>query len=298
MAKKLKFKPTPAGILFLAAIGVLLIAIIILTVVGISRCKKDPSRTNDPTAETSLAPDESAEPGTSADPNASSEPATSADPGESPDPDPSADPNVSSDPNVTPGGLESLPPVVITTPGTSGSTSAAPGASATPAGTTVYTSPTSAMKNNAQKGYVNATDVNMRKGPGKSYDLVKSKIPKNTSVTLYVEQKVGSENWWFLKCGDKYGYIKSDYISKGSAPSTPAGSEATGKVVASKIALRKDASASSECIKEYENGEQLVVYSYKKDSNGKKWYYVKTSDGKKGYMYAEYVKVTGKVDEQ
>ena len=43
----------------------------------------------------------------------------------------------------------------------------------------------------------------------------------------------------------------------------------------------------------------VVVYSYKKDSSGRKWYYVKTSDGKKGYMFAEYVKITnGKVSEQ
>ena len=62
MAKKLKFKPTPAGIMFLAAIGVLLIAIIILTIVGVSRCKKDPSRPIDPEASASEEPAESAEP--------------------------------------------------------------------------------------------------------------------------------------------------------------------------------------------------------------------------------------------
>ena len=109
------------------------------------------------------------------------------------------------------------------------------------------------------------------------------------------------DGWWFLKCGDKFGYIRKDLVTKGTAPSTPAStsSEATGKVIASKIALRKEASDKSECIKEYEKDEVLTVYSYKKDSSGRKWYYVKTSDGKKGYMFAEYVKITnGKVSEQ
>ena len=48
MAKKLKFKPTPAGILFLSAIGVLLIAIIILTVIAVRSCGNktpDPDKT-------------------------------------------------------------------------------------------------------------------------------------------------------------------------------------------------------------------------------------------------------------
>jgi len=298
MAKRLKFKPTPAGILFLSAIGVLLIAIIILTIVGVSRCNKNNNRTVDPSAQTSIEPADSTMPSASDLPVTSIEPInhTSADPNASDEPVSSQDPSGSSDPITTPDASESAGPgpIVITTPGQQGQSSAAPSANATATPVPYYTSPTSSMKNNAQKGYVSADSVNMRKGPGKSYDLVKSKIAKNTAVTLYVEQN----GWWFLKCGDKYGYIKKDYVTKGSAPATPASGEATGKVVASKIALRKSASNTSECIKEYASGEQLIVYSYKKDSNGKKWYYVKTSDGKKGYMYAEYVKVTGKVSEE
>ena len=149
------------------------------------------------------------------------------------------------------------------------------------------------MKNAAQKGYVNADSVRMRKGPGTKYDIVIESIAKNTAVTLYVEQ----DGWWFLQCNGKYGYIRKDLVTKGSAPSTPASSEATGKVIVKTIALRKSASEKSDCIKEYSDGEVVTIYYYEKDTSGKKWYYVKTSDGKKGYMYAEYVKVTsGKVN--
>jgi len=284
MAKKLKFKPTPAGIMFLAAIGVLLIAIIILTIVGVSRCKKDPSRDVDPDASASAEPLESVEP--------SLEPVESIEPSSEPttDPDATIDPDATPDSDATPeAGDSSMPPIVITTPGTA-TTSLAPGATATATPNPYYTTPTSSMKKNAQKGYVSADSVRMRKGPGTKFDIVKEKIAKNTAVTLYVEQ----EGWWFLKCGDKYGYIKSDYIAKGSAPTSAATGEQTGTVIVSKIALRKSADSKSECIKEYESGETVTITSSAKDSNGKTWYHVKTSDGKKGYMYAEYIKVNKK----
>lgn len=276
--------------MFLSAIGVLLIAIIILTIVGVSRCKKD-DRALDPSASASEEPAESAEP--------SLEPVESIEPSEEPTTDPNAtvdpnatpDPNTTVDPNATPASGETSGPgaIVVNTPGAA--TSASPGTSASPSAAKYYTSPTTAMKNNSQKGYVNADKVNMRKEPNKNASLVKSKIEKNTAVTLYVEQ----DGWWFLKCGDKYGYIKADYISKGSAPTSAASSgEQTGKVIVSRIALRKSADSKSECIKEYEAGEAVTILKSEKGSDGKTWYYVKTSDGKKGYMYAEYVKVNKK----
>lgn len=296
MAKQLKFKPTPAGILFLSAIGVLLIAIIILTVVGISRCKKTnpsdvPEKTANGTPEESTEPEFSLAPITTPNEN-TPDPNTSADPNTSTDPNASLDPNASAQAGTSGG----PGPIVINTPGT-GTASASPGASATASPSPkYYETPTSHMKRHAQKGYVNADGVNMRKTPNaKTGTLVKSKIKKNTAVTLYVEQ----EGWWFLQCGDKYGYIKKDYITKGSAPKTASPTklpvhdgEATGKVTASKIALRKSPDENSDCIKEYKTGEQLIVYFYVHDSAGRKWYSVKTSDGKKGYMFAQYVKIT------
>ena len=281
--------------MFLAAIAVLIIAIIILAVLAIKRCSTSRSSGGDadPSAIASTEPIDSTEP--SSGPVDSTEPTGSTDPDATPtdiDPDSTA----SADPSADPSGNASVPPVVVNTP-TSGSETPASGSeapSATP-GTTYYTKPTNAMKQNAQKGYVSADKVNMRKEPNKNSTLVKEKIAKNTELTLYVEQ----EGWWFVKCGDKYGYIKKDYVAKGSAPSTPASTEASGKVIASTIALRKDPDKNSTCIKQYSNGESVTIYYYKKDSSGRKWYYVKTSDGKTGYMFAEYVKVTsGKVGEK
>ncbi len=317
MAKKqLKFKPTPAGILFLAAIGVLLIAIIVLIVFAATKCgscKKaedgsaegdknlppvtgevDPLNTVDPFA----TPDASADP--SADPNA--------DPNATVDPNATADPNATVDPNATPDALSTPDPnatpssIVVNTPGQT-TTSASPGTSANPT-PKIYTSPTSKQKKNAQKGYIKADKVNMRKGPGQKYDLVKSKIARYTAVTLYEEQS----GWWFLKCGDKYGYIKADYIAKGTAPSTasPTGSSAasTSNPVNGKVslvhndsvaALRQKADKGSKCIKEYANGSTMTIYYYVKGADGMKWYYVKMNDGKTGFMRSDLVSASGKV---
>ena len=284
--------------MFLSAIAVLLIAIIILAVLAIKNCSScSTNRTTpedpDPSTVASADPIDSTEP--SLGPVDSTQPAGSSDPSATPgdiDPDNTAN----ADPSATDQSGSSVPPVVVNTP--SGGTDAPASGSASPTaapGPTYYTKPTSEMKRNAQKGYVSHDKVNMRKEPNANATLVKEKLPKNTELTLYVEQ----EGWWFVKCGDKYGYIKKDYVAKGSAPSTPASTEASGKVIASTIALRKDADKGSMCIKQYTNGESLTIYYFKKDSSGRKWYYVKTSDGKTGYMFAEYVKVTsGKVSEK
>jgi uncharacterized protein YgiM (DUF1202 family) len=226
------------------------------------------------------------------------------------DPNTSADPNTSVDPNTSanPGSSEQAGtsggpgPIVITTPGTV-TTSDSPGASASLSPSpSYYTSPTSHMKRHAQKGYVKADGVNMRKTPNaKTGALVKSKIAKNTALTLYVEQ----EGWWFVQCGDKYGYIKKDYVAKGNPPKTAAPSaSATSKPVTGKVnlrsstsvaALRHSADKNSKCIKEYSNGAKMTVYYYVKGSDGYKWYYVKMEDGKSGYMRSDLVSVSGKV---
>ena len=292
MAKKIKFKPTPAGIMFLSAIAVLIIAIIVLAVLAARSCsaKKTTPDESDPSAVASLEPIDSTEPSVA--PIDSTEPTGSLDPISTPgDTDPgntaSADPGTTGNP-----GDATVPPVVVNTP-TSGTDAPATGSAAPTAtpGPTYYTKPTDTMKRNAQKGYVSHDKVNMRKEPNTKAALVMEKLPKNTALTLYVEQ----EGWWFVKCGDKYGYIKKDYVAKGTAPEAPAGKEAAGKVVASTIALRKSADKNSVCIKQYSSGETLTIYYYKKDTSGRKWYYVKTSDGKTGFMFAEYIKITNGV---
>ena len=172
---------------------------------------------------------------------------------------------------------------------------ATPPSTATPAPTAViYTTPTSAQKKNAKNGYVNRDKVNLRAGPGTKYKTVGNKIEKNTAVTLYELQ----DGWWFLKCGNHYGYVKADYVSQGKPKATAAagdGKSFEGTVsTKSKAALRKEADKESKCLKELANGDEITVYYKTKGKDGETWYYV--AAGKtKGYIRSNLVKVNGKV---
>lgn len=266
---KFRFKPTPAGILFLSAIAVLIIALITVVIVLAVNCNSDSTKTK-PVAVTSPAA-ESAEP---------SETAAAETPSAVSTVDPSLNPIDTPDPGSTTGTETSS--VVVNTPGAGETASASASA-----GTKYPSEPTTDMKNNAQKGHVTGDQVNMRKGPGKDYNSIK-KVAKNTNVTLYKEYN----GWWFLKCGSDYGYIKSDYIAKGEASGTASG-DVSGTVNASTVALRKGAAKSYECIKEYSKGEAVTIHY--KSADGE-WYYVTVkSDGKKGWMSASLVKANGKV---
>ena len=173
---------------------------------------------------------------------------------------------------------------------------AAVAVTASPAPTaTIYTSPTNAQKRNAKNGYVNKDQVNMRTGPGTKYKTVGKKVSQNTTVILYELQ----DGWWFLKCNNKYGYIKADYISQGKPKTTPKPEEGdngtfSGVVSASKAALRKSADPESKCLKELSNGAKVTVYYKTKGADGNIWYSV--AYGKtKGYIRSDLLKVTGKV---
>ena len=268
---KYRFKPTPAGILFLSAIAVLIIALITVVIVLAVNCNSDSSKKKPVAVTTPAANTEEPSEEPSATPAATETVDPSLNPINPDTPDPSSTEEAGTD-----------NPVVVNTP-QAGETS---GATAS-AGASFPTTPTTDMKNNAQKGHVTGDQVNMRKGPGKDYNSIK-KVAKNTNVTLYKEYN----GWWFLKCGSDYGYIKSDYIAKGEASGTASG-DVSGTVNASTVALRKGAAKSYECIKEYSKGEAVTIHY--KSADGE-WYYVTVkSDGKKGWMSASLVKANGKV---
>ncbi len=302
MAKK-KLKLNPAGILFLIAIAVLIIALIAVIVVLSKTCggqKEQTKRSADanlatvsdspaPTDDSALAPSDlpTDDPASTAtdDPASTStgEPASAETPaGLTPIDTPAAG-TATDDPGQ----------VKVNTPQPQDPT-------ATPS-TKVYTSPTSKQKKNAKSGYLAKDKVNMRKGPGKNYEIVKKDIAKNTTVTLYELQG----EWWFLKCGSSYGYIRKDMLKEGK-PAATAKPTATPKTAKddttyegtiktnSVAALRKSASKDSDCIKEYENGTKCTVYYKTKGKDGNSWYYV--SIGKnKGYIRSDLVSTSKKV---
>ena len=281
---KLKFKLSPAGILFLIATLVLIIALVSVIIVLGKSCKS-----NDTNRET--AAESSALPASSTD---EPEPVSTEAETSSPEPEISPEPTQAS--------ISGLEPISTSDANNNSSNNIpvaptqAAAATATPSATDkIYTSPTKAQKNAAKDGYVSKDKVNMRKGPGTKYDTVKSDIAKNTAVTLYEQQG----DWWFLKCGSNYGYIRKDMITVGKAPSTPSANGSSdsydGTIKTNSVAaLRKEASTSSKCLKELKNGDKVTVYYKTKDKSGNYWYYVKYNN-QKGYIYSTFVSTSKKV---
>lgn len=274
---KRKLKLSVSGILFLIAIVLLMGAMVAVIVVLSSNCAANsPDRNASvPSAVPSAVPTEQA-----AAPSA--EPTATAKPTDIPELDPI---------DTAPAATETSSSVIIApTP----ASTASPTSSAK-----IYTKPSSAQKKAAKKGYVYKDKVNMRKGPGTNYDLVKKDIAKNTAVTLYEQQG----DWWFLKCGNNYGYIRKDMIKTGAAPTvkptekpkstaTPPPGSFIGTVrTNSVVAFRESPSTvGSKVIRELKNNDKVIVY-YKTIGNGnKEWYYCEYG-GKKGYIWASFLKV-------
>ena len=279
MAKRLKLKLSPAGILFMIAIAVLVIALIAVIAVLGSTCGAEKDARSGAATATPTA---------TATPEPTEEVVATSTPEASPTPEATGIEGLEGittpDPNATdaPSGVTIASPPVTTT----GSPAATP---------KIYTSPTSAQKKAAKDGYVAKDKVKMRKGPATTYDVVKSDIPKNTTVTLYELQ----DGWWFLKCGSSYGYIRKDMIKEGSpeatAKATDDGTTYEGTIKTNSVAaLRNGPSKSSKVIKEMSNGTKVTVYYKTKDSAGNTWYYV--NDGKsKGYVHSSLISTSSKV---
>ena len=83
-----------------------------------------------------------------------------------------------------------------------------PTAEPTPEGP--WEEPTWEMIENAVKGKLTRSGVNMRKGPGTEYGLAASGLKSGTVVTVYAEDG----DWYFLRVDKtgKYGYIYSEYV--------------------------------------------------------------------------------------
>lgn len=279
-----RIKLTPAGILFLIAIGVLLIALISVIIVLSTTCsgERDANRAN-PSETLSAEPSEEATPDSALAETAAPDEDTPEPLASEETPGPSGlDPLSTSESTDSSGGI------VITTPDVTPATS--------PSSTEkIYTSPTSAQKKNAKDGYLVKDSVNMRKGPGTNYSVVKKGLSKNTSVTLYELQG----DWWFVKCNNTYGYIRKDMIKEGKLSTAKATEKASGTYegtikVNSVAALRKSADKSSKCLKELKNGAKVTVYYKVKDKSGNYWYYV-ASGKTKGYVKASLVSTSSKV---
>lgn len=150
----------------------------------------------------------------------------------------------------------------------------------------------------------NGGSLNMRKGPGKDYGVVKAF--KNGSYVMVIQE---GDGWWKVAADGYVGFMDANYLRDGVAGKTGSSSSGSGSSSGSssgsgssisggyavvdnpgknqKLFLRKSASKSSKSLGAYGNGTYVNVLE-----QGTVWCKV-IVEGKTGYMMTEFLKFYG-----
>lgn len=141
-------------------------------------------------------------------------------------------------------------------------------------------------------GYVLAATVNLRAGPGTSYDVLGEYERYDTLLVTGT-----CEEWYRVKLDGLRGYMLKEFVAMGDVPEpTPAytveelDEYVDGYVNAKTINLRAGPGTGYDVLGEYERYDTLLV-----TGKCEEWYRVKL-DGLRGYMLKEYVTI-GQVKE-
>ena len=262
MAKRKKLIITREGYLVLAAIGVLLLALIIIAVAtkGFGACSKQQ-------AEENVAPSASV-----------------------------YHPAPTATPNATPEQQES------TEAETPAADTPNPGAESTPAPTVPLSDdpnalrePTAEMIAGAAEGKLIKSGVNMRQGPSTSTTIIATGLKSGTKLTVYAEDG----EFYFLQVNEtkKYGYIAKKFVKLLTAlGETSTGSDqpegtVRGTISSSNLALREGPGVTNKSLGQYYEGKLVYIYYQEGD-----YYYVMVAGTDvKGYMSAQFIKAEGEV---
>ncbi len=263
MAKRKKLIITREGYIFLAAVGILLLALILVAIFtkGFGACSKE--------QEAAVV-----------EPSASAYyPAPTATPKPTPEPtdEPEAEPTSAPD-----------------TPD--------PAATASPAPTVPLSDdpnallePTAEMIAGAAEGKLIKSGVNMRQGPSVNTSLVATGLKSGTKLTVYQEDG----DFYFLLVNEtkKYGYIAKKFVKLLSAlGETSTGSDqpegtVRGTITSSNLALREGPGVTNKSLGQYYEGKLVYIYHQEGD-----YYYVLVAGTDvKGYMSAQFIKADGEV---
>ena len=165
-------------------------------------------------------------------------------------------------------------------------------------GTSSATStPTQAPSNDGTVQAKLTADVNLRRGAGTNYGVIKV-IGTGTTVTV---TDASNSQWYKVKLSDgTEGYLFSEYLkvtsgdinsAKPSATPTPTPAPSNGTVQAkttSDLNVRKGPGTSYGIIKVIDMNVTVTVT----EATNSSWYKVKLSDGTEGYLAAQYLKIT------
>ena len=166
----------------------------------------------------------------------------------------------------------------------------------TPSATPTPT-PTQAPSNDGTVQAKLTADVNLRRGAGTNYGVIKV-IGTGTTVTV---TDASNSQWYKVKLSDgTEGYLFSEYLkvtsgdinsAKPSATPKPTPAPSNGTVQAkttSDLNVRKGPGTSYGIIKVIDMNVTVTVT----EATNSSWYKVKLSDGTEGYLAAQYLKIT------
>ena len=157
--------------------------------------------------------------------------------------------------------------------------------------------PTQAPSNDGTVQAKLTADVNLRRGAGTNYGVIKV-IGTGTTVTV---TDASNSQWYKVKLSDgTEGYLFSEYLkvtsgnidsAKPSATPTPTPAPSNGTVQAkttSDLNVRKGPGTSYGIIKVIDMNVNVTVT----EATNSSWYKVKLFDGTEGYLAAQYLKIT------
>ena len=157
--------------------------------------------------------------------------------------------------------------------------------------------PTQAPPNDGTVQAKLTADVNLRRGAGTNYGVIKV-IGTGTTVTV---TDASNSQWYKVKLSDgTEGYLFSEYLkvtsgnidsAKPSATPTPTPAPSNGTVQAkttSDLNVRKGPGTSYGIIKVIDMNVTVTIT----EATNSSWYKVKLSDGTEGYLAAQYLKIT------
>ena len=153
--------------------------------------------------------------------------------------------------------------------------------------------PTQAPSNDGTVQAKLTADVNLRRGAGTNYGVIKV-IGTGTTVTV---TNASNSQWYKVKLSDgTEGYLFSEYlkvtsgdINSAKPSATPAPSSGTVQAkTTSDLNVRKGPGTSYGIIKVIDMNVTVTVT----EATNSSWYKVKLSDGTEGYLAAQYLKIT------
>ncbi len=262
MAKRKKLIITREGYIFLAAVGVLLLALILIAIFtkGFGACSKEQEAANMTPAASDYHPA----------PTATPKPT----PEETPPEDIEMSTPETSDPAVTSGPTPT--PVLENDPN-------------------ALSEPTAEMIAGAAEGKLIKSGVNMRQGPSTTTPIIATGLKSGTRLTVYALDG----DFYFLLANEtkKYGYIKKDFVkllsALGEVTATNDQPEGTirGAITAVNLALRESPSVTSTRLGQFYEGNLVYIYY----QEGEYYYVMVAGTELKGYMSAQFIKADGTV---